>query len=346
MLYNEYRIVNFVLPVSMKQIAQATGVSVSTVSKALRNDPSISESRCKAIQVAAKKMGYRPNPMVSALMSQMHGRRRLSDPCKIAWIDLWAEGEKEIDVMNTAPVLAGARIRAQELGYGLEVYLAGKDKISPQALRRILVGKGQWGLVIPPVPKSSMIFPMELSGLTGVTIGTSLKQPSMHRVSPNHYQGCALLWMQLRSKGFKRIGLLLTSKMNDRVEGRWLGAYMSCQHEMTEENRLAPLLIEENDLLSIKKWVKSQAPDVIIMAENRLHTATLFKTERRKVIPVAWLMEQKSGLGHLDYLPEQLGRVAIEMVVAQLHRNERGSPSLPQTALIDAVWRPWKFRFC
>jgi hypothetical protein len=26
------------------------------------------------------------------------------------------------------------------------------------------------------------------------------------------------------------------------------------------------------------------------------------------------------------------------MVVAQIHRNERGSPAIPHTVLIDAVW--------
>jgi hypothetical protein len=43
-------------------------------------------------------------------------------------------------------------------------------------------------------------------------------------------------------------------------------------------------------------------------------------------------------LGGLDYRPDQLGRVAVEWVVAQIHRNERGSPPIPQTVLIDAVW--------
>jgi hypothetical protein len=30
--------------------------------------------------------------------------------------------------------------------------------------------------------------------------------------------------------------------------------------------------------------------------------------------------------------------VAVEVVVAQIHRNERGTPSVPQTVLIDGVW--------
>lgn len=33
-----------------------------------------------------------------------------------------------------------------------------------------------------------------------------------------------------------------------------------------------------------------------------------------------------------------MGRVAVEMVVAQIHRNERGIPSDPYEILIDSVW--------
>lgn len=51
-------------------------------------------------------------------------------------------------------------------------------------------------------------------------------------------------------------------------------------------------------------------------------------------------MRQDGSAGNagLDLREEQLGRVAVEMVVAQIHRNERGSPSIPHTVLIDAVW--------
>jgi hypothetical protein len=43
-------------------------------------------------------------------------------------------------------------------------------------------------------------------------------------------------------------------------------------------------------------------------------------------------------VGRLNHQPDQLGRVAVEMVVAQIHRNERGSPAVPQTVLIDGIW--------
>jgi len=51
-------------------------------------------------------------------------------------------------------------------------------------------------------------------------------------------------------------------------------------------------------------------------------------------------MRQKnhSDLGYIDYRQEQLGGAAVEMVVGQIHRNERGNPTCPHTLLIDAMW--------
>lgn len=320
----------------MRDVARDVGVSVSTVSKALRNDPSIPETRCHSIQAAAERLGYRPHPMVSALMAQMHHRRRRSDPHNIAWIDLWPSGAAAVMPMNAEPVLQGALARARELGYGLEVYPVGDEGIPPEALRRTLVSRGQWGLIIPPVPGSAMRFPLDLRGLTGVTVGTSLHEPIMHRVSPNHYQGCMLALDRLRTKGFHRTGLVLTTEMNGRVEGKWLGAFLAWQQQIPKDQRVTPLLAAADDPAALARWLRREKPDAVLLAEEfeglLLHDAPQ--------PAIAWLMRHKGhrGVGGIDYLPVQLGRVAVEMVVAQIHRNERGSPAVPHTILIDAVW--------
>ena len=324
----------------MRHVARAAGVAVSTVSKALRNDPSIPEKRCRAIQAVAARLGYRPHPLVAALMSQIHHHRRRSDPHNIAWIDLWPAGKENAAAMNAEPILRGARERARELGYGIEVYPVGSDRMSPEHLHRTLTTRGQWGLIIPPVPESAMRFPLDMRGLTGVTIGTSLHEPVMHRVSPNHFQGCMLLFERLRAKGFRRIGLVLTPAMNERVEGKWLGAFHACQEQLPKSERVSPLLAARDDNHTIARWLLREKPDAVLVAEKFFRTEiNRLKGNSFKWPFIAWLMQQAGGrgFGGLDLRLEQLGRVAVEMVVAQIHRNERGSPAIPHTVLIDAV---------
>jgi LacI family transcriptional regulator len=331
--FYEYRFVSGSNPVTMRDVAQAANVSVSTVSKALRNDPTIPEGRCRSIQEMAERLGYRPHPMVAALMAQMHRHRRRSDPHHLAWLDFWADAKRKPETVNIDHILNGARIRAGELGYGLEVYPSGSDGESLDRLKRALTARGQWGVIVPPVPDSAARLSLDLSGLSAVTIGTSLHEPKMHRVSPNHFQGAVGAFQRVLEMGYVRPGLVLSHEMNERVNGRWLGAFMACQQRLTEQNRAAPLLVEPGDRKALGRWWKQERPDVVLMAE----VLDWPPSARPKI---AWLMlnGQPQALGGMDYQLENLGGVAVEVVVAQIHRNERGTPPVPQTVLIDGVW--------
>jgi DNA-binding LacI/PurR family transcriptional regulator len=54
--------------ISMKDIARKLGVSVPTVSRALKNSPEISDELCEKVKKLAKKMNYSPNPFAMSLL--------------------------------------------------------------------------------------------------------------------------------------------------------------------------------------------------------------------------------------------------------------------------------------
>ena len=55
--------------VRMAEIAQRLGVASSTISRALRDDPRISSELRNRVRRVAEELGYRPNPLVSALIA-------------------------------------------------------------------------------------------------------------------------------------------------------------------------------------------------------------------------------------------------------------------------------------
>jgi DNA-binding LacI/PurR family transcriptional regulator len=322
----------------MRDVAREAGVARSTVSKALRGDPTIPAKRRRQIARVAQRLGYRPNPLVAALMAQLHSQRRRNDPHHIAWINLWTDELQAARGHNPGPALAGARRRADELGYGIEVHEAGRDRLSPERLRQILLTRSQWGVIFPPVPESALVYPFDLQGLTGVAIGTSLREPVMHRVSHNHFQGGLLAARQLRTRGFRRIGFVLSPWNDRRADGKWRAAYLVAQQEWPEAERLPPLLAEAEDHAAFAAWFERWQPDAIIAAEA--YVGDWLRARRRRDVRIAWLALEavKRDTWGIKYQSEQLGAAAVELVIGQIHRHERGSPNVAHALMIDGEW--------
>ncbi len=55
-------------PVSLKTLAQALGVSISTVSRALRNHPDIGPELTQRVHHLAQQLHYSPNPLTMGLL--------------------------------------------------------------------------------------------------------------------------------------------------------------------------------------------------------------------------------------------------------------------------------------
>jgi hypothetical protein len=198
---------------------------------------------------------------------------------------------------------------------------------------------------LPPVPLDAVSYPLDLQGLAAVTIGTSLHQPVMHRVSADLYHGSQLACRKLRGKGCHRIGMVLTPSINERVEGKWLGAYLAEQALWPEADRLPPLLVASSASAAFYRWLARHKPDAILIAEPDVEEWLGRRTGRERTGPApltAWLRTlegMRPGAPAIDTRPEKMGAAAVELVVGQIHRNERGSPESPNTLLLEGVWR-------
>ena len=55
---------------SLKDLAQALGVSIATVSRALRGSHEVGEEMRQKVKALAKQMNYRPNPFAQSLRKE------------------------------------------------------------------------------------------------------------------------------------------------------------------------------------------------------------------------------------------------------------------------------------
>src|SRR5436190_12044397 len=105
---------------TMQQIADEAGVSRMAVSLALRNSPKISAETTRRIRDIANRLGYRPNPLASALMTQLRHSREIKRPSTLAYVTAYPTPDGWRGPGPFLEFFLGARKRAEELGYTLE----------------------------------------------------------------------------------------------------------------------------------------------------------------------------------------------------------------------------------
>ena len=134
--------------VTMRKIAEKAGVSTMTVSRALRNDPRISQATKAKVNRISRDLGYRPDPRISELMS--HLRRSQSKRARetIAFIQILPETETGAPLYTENREIAGLKERANELGLSIDTFDWAPLKLSTRALIRILHARGIRGAAI------------------------------------------------------------------------------------------------------------------------------------------------------------------------------------------------------
>jgi LacI family transcriptional regulator len=327
--------------VTMQRIADEAGVSRMAVSLALRNSPKISEQTRARIHEIATQLGYRPNPLVSALMTQLRDVRRVPRPTTLAFVtafptaDGWRRPGPFVDFFD------GAKSRAEALGYTLEEWWARKPGLSVERFSEILYNRNIHGLLIAPLPAGGSTLDLNWQRFAPATIAFSLDSPLIHRASNDQYHSIRMAIHKLRDRGYRRIGLAITEEQDVRVQRKWTAGYLVEQQSLKPGERVPTLLASGQFGRAFQDWFQEHRPDAVLTQETR---CVEFLRELGHNVPqhvgVAHLAlnESDTGFAGVNQNGQIVGASAIDLVDAQLRRNERGLPASPKTVLIQGRW--------
>lgn len=329
--------------VVMADVARAAGVSLMTVSLALRNSPRLSESTRTRVQQVARELGYRQCPLVSALMARLRGARmRAKHGPRIAYIDGggWP-GRKNEHAL--ARFHKGAAEGAQKCGYGLERFRWGPGGMTETRLVRVLSSRGCLGVVFAPQPQANTRLEADWGTFSLAAIGFSIASPPLHR-SVNHQKEsleCAL--RAVRGQGYRRIGLLLTVNENQRTAGNWLAAFLLVGSALQKGEVFSHMFSADDADCSaeVTRWVHRHRLEVILTA--RRDGPSLLRSDRRgggPTVPFVQLHLADDMRGHpgIDQNNEAVGSAAVHLVIEQIQAGQRGVPALPKTVLVPGSW--------
>jgi DNA-binding LacI/PurR family transcriptional regulator len=326
---------------TMQQIADVVGCSRMAVSLALRNSPKISAPMIARIHKVADELGYRPNPMVSALMTQLRHGRTVKRPTTIAYVTAYPTEDGWRQPGLFTEFHTGAEKRAEALGYKLEEYWLRRPGLSEKRFCDVLFARNVLGLVIAPLPSGGGTLGLDWPRFATAAIGYSVTSPSIHRASNDQYSTIRLAIAELTRLGYRRIGLALTRDGDERVKNNW-SAGMLVEQSMIPADRRIPVLLADGPFdEAFSTWFSHHRPDVVLTQSWQCRR--VLKDLGLRVPEDVGLASLGVAEGEADWAganqnAELVGAAALDLVDAQLRRNEYGIPVQQKTLLIPGHW--------
>lgn len=330
--------------VRMLDVAKRLGVSSSTVSRALSGSGRISEKRRKEIVSVARELGYRPNPMISALIKNRHKKSNFQEVGTIALVTDYPSkgGWQKKDVCQWE--FEGLSKRADEMGFKIEEFPLSKYEYDPLKLEKILRSRGIRGVLLgfSRNPQRRLDLPTEHFAVAGLS--AYFRKSDVDRSNFHGHYNVRLALDTLNSYGYKKIGLVVP-EFNNRISGYlWSGAMLDWQRRLPETCQCNPYIPESDTSFdSFSFWIEKEKPDALIVYKlpvekwlqklgisipNDIGVGYLFRSKAE--------MKRAAGIdGNLN----QVGATAIDLVITNLNTNQLGLPKSPKEVLVKGFWR-------
>ncbi len=327
--------------ITLQDIADRLGLSRSTVSLALRNDPRLSAATRSSVVEAARALGYRPNPMVSALMRQQRARRATPRFPVLAYLTAFPAREKWREWAIFRDYWAGAESRALQLGYRLEEFWLGQAGMDAARMSVILYTRSVVGVIVAPLPVDRGALEMDWSHFAAISIGYTLVDPPLDRVEAHLFRAMLTAVRQVRERGYRRIGLALPSYDNERADYEWVGGYEAAT--CGDATHLPVLLVrgDQWNIATFAAWFRETRPQVVLSIQAEV-VRWLAKLGKRVPGDVGFVnLNCPSGDGVFSGIYQNgqaVGSLALDLLAGMVERNEYGIPPLPRTHLVEGTW--------
>lgn len=308
-----------------------------TVSRALRGEPHVQPELRERILETALQLGYRPDPEISKLMSHMRRSRRTASPRTLAFV--WAE-QNDLSSWSQQLIL-GARLRAEQLGFQLDEFHLAAKGMTGRRLSDILEARGITGLILSPlISRSRGHVRLKWERFSSVVIGLGFARPALHRVHHHHYLGMMMAMRRLKKQGYRRIGFVCGSTINERMFGAWTASFLT--HHPLPLRQASDLMHVRRELkrTDFLQWLKSAKLDALIDAGHLTWDwlEGIAIPEQLGYATLGWRGD-RSEIAGVDQQAEVLGAAAVDLLVAQYQQNERGIPEHPKMIMTEGIWQ-------
>jgi LacI family transcriptional regulator len=334
----------------MADVARRAGVTTATVSLALRNKPNIPATTRDRIVALAEKLGYLPNPYVSALMrSRRRGRPVTHAPmlALVCGLDR-ADGWRNSPSPTRRLIREGVVARAAALGYQTQDFWLHQDGMSAERFSDMLHARGIEGLLLGPLPDGAAPPALRWEYFSAVSLSVPFHALPVSTVCNDHYFSSFRAVVECSRLGYRRPGLVLRASHREHFQGRWEAGFFAGQNSQSNLGRARPLFVDNLeeparfDTVKFRRWLERERPDVIVTNATDFLESFLRKLGHRvpEDIGIAGLScpelgQRVSGICQNGRL---IGATAVNALVSMIERHEKGLPRQAVTTMVEGIW--------
>lgn len=328
----------------MAVLAKELGLSEATISRALRSDPRIGAATRERVAETARRLGYRPNPLVSALMAVRRKRSGAGEVGTLALITDYhgKDGWRTKDVCRWEH--DGICRRADEMGYRVEEFAMRDFDYEGSRIAKTLAARGIRGVLLGFTRdrKAFSDFPIGAFSIAGLS--TYFREMPVNRANFHGFFNVRLALDEIRKLGFRRTGLVVP-ELNNRVSGHlWSGAALDWQHRLPAAERCEPLVAPpDHEESEFAAWMKKEKPDSLLV--YKLPARSWLAKQGLRVptdIHLSYLYRTRAEMDEwpgIDGNLQMVGAAAFDLVIEGMHTNRMGAPAHPKEVLIKGEWR-------
>jgi len=310
---------------TLRDVADEASVSHMTVSRVVNGSRAVAPATVQRVRAAIKKLGYRPDPALSALAAyRTSGWAKREQQSVLAFLDCDADDYSGI-------VLNGARGEAELHGYSIERLELSHDPIQQQKVCKRLFHRGVRGLLFGPSNGPWRFDGWMWEEFAAVSLGALSHQPALHSVSMDYFEGAMSGFRFLHGRGCRRIALAINPKLDARTGHRWLGGYCAAAKHAQRPVLWAATKWNPPEL---RGWMQKERVDGVLT----IHTAVC-ETARALGIPVLFLNEFcPPEIPHLKLDPKEIGTEGVRMLHHLVLQREFGLPAEPRRISLRGTW--------
>lgn len=340
--------------VTIKDVAEAVGLSVSCTARALKGRPDISRATCRRVSEMARSMGYAPDPMLTSLAAYRQSRKPPQFRGTLAFVTPLHAEKACLAGRDCGDLLRGARARAESLGYSLDYFNLAEAAKSRLGIEGILHARGIRGVLIRSLPKTMEEISFPFDRFTCVSLFSEPHTSILSTVSSQHAQSMELVLTKLKARGCRHPALVINEPMSKLIHHGWwatftvYGSQFENASVFTFDDNRTPLFSRDPALrrqaaANLNKWAKEHGVDALIYGSSEHgipeeHRRPEWRARHIPNIVSLDLFDPECGLCGIYQDRPQASAVAVDWLQTQILTQQVDVPSPRVAIMVPGRW--------